>query len=82
MKLIDFLKIFDGCGLYVIIYIEDEEDPFWEGSILDIPWYAADMYLTKGDWGEEPISYRSNLGKEYDNKPGLVICLKDSGRED
>lgn len=80
MKLIDFLKITDLGGLYLVIYVEDDEDPIWTGHSIDIPWWVADHKIAPSRWGEESISYRTSLGEEYNNKPGFVIFLMD--RED
>lgn len=76
MKLLDFLKIFDGSGLEVIIYDStDSENELWFGTFGDIPWWVANYELetdkTKLDYSE-PIQYRNNM---RNNKPGLVIIV-------
>ena len=78
MKLKKILKTIDLIGLHTLIFIEDEKDPIWEGSWMDIPWWLADMKVNDcGDWGEKPIDYRCSLGKEYNNEPGVVISLRE-----
>ena len=76
----DFLKTGDYLGLTFIVYIDGEEDPIWAGSSLDIPYWIAELELEYegSDPLEPPISFRSSLGKEYDNKPGFVISCKDN----
>lgn len=80
MKLSKFLKYTDFIGLSVIIYSANgNEMPLFSGSVLDIPWWIADLKIAK-PWNkkvEESISYRTSLGEEYDNKPGLVITVID-----
>ena len=78
MKLLDFLKIFDGVPLKVICYIG--EDKVWSGNINDTPWWITLMKLDNKRYEEEgfrPVEYRVSLGENYDDKAGLIICLKD-----
>ncbi len=77
MKFIDFLKLVDFENLHLIVYINEEEDPIWEGRQADVPYWLCDLPLDPSSWGEESVSYRSSLGEEYDNKPGVVICLRE-----
>ena len=80
MTLKDVLKIVDFGNLILVVYIEEEEEPIWVGSCYDLPWWLAEHKIASPDseWGEEPIDYRHSLGKDYDNEPGFVICLKDN----
>lgn len=80
MKLKDILKVINFGGLILIVYIEEEEDPIWVGTESNVPWWLAEHQLVSPDpkWGEESIDYRNSLGKEYNDEPGFVICLKDS----
>lgn len=76
MKLLDFLKVFDGFGLEVVVYDStDSENELWFGTFGNIPWWVADHELetdkTKLDYSE-PVQYRSNM---RNNKPGLVIIV-------
>ena len=76
MRFKDFLKMVDLCGLTLICYIKDEDFPAYTGSYLDVPWWLAD-YFIDDTFEEEPISYRHSLGKEYNEKPGFVISLRE-----
>ena len=80
MKVIDILRYINFPPLYTFVYIEneDEEDPIWEGKLNTLPWWIADLELPKTFHGEAPIDYRTSLGKEHDNQPGLVIVVKDT----
>lgn len=78
MLLHDFLKCFGEDLFYVVIWIESEDDePIWHGWSIDIPWIYADLRLAQADLDNDlsPVSFRSNLGGKYDNRPGLVITL-------
>ena len=66
MKVIDFLKVFDGF-LPVIYYPNDSEMAIWDGSLFDTPWWVANMPLVNVDYRE----------KFKDNKPGLVITVEE-----
>lgn len=77
MKLMDVLRVCDFSGLYVICYIEEEDEPAWDGTPLDIPYWIADCELNTNNGYGEPIDYRIDLGENYNHKPGLVVCLKD-----
>lgn len=78
MKLKKFLKYSDLTGFTIIIYSMDDEDhPLYEGTSIDVPWWLADLKLAT-PWKsgvEEPVSFRSNLGDAYNNKPGFVITV-------
>ena len=77
MKIIDFLRMFDGC-LPVIVYVNEEEDPLWEGRLFNTPWWVADLELNyDNENGSNPVDYRESFGKEYNNNPGLVIFAQD-----
>lgn len=77
LRLIDWLKITDIAGLYVIIYEDDMDKPSWAGHFYDIPWiYTLEKFSTKRqEEGESPIEFRGNLGEIVNNKPGFIICL-------
>ena len=75
MKLIDVLRVCDFCGLHIICYINDEDEPAWKGGAINIPYWIADLELNTEDL--KPIDYRVDLGEDYNHKPGLIICLKE-----
>lgn len=81
MKLKELLKLVDFGSLKLLFYIDDEEDPIWDGIGWDVPWWLADLELASLDpeFNEEPVDYRDSLGEEYNNVPGVVICLKERG---
>lgn len=47
MKLIDILKYIDKYIQVIIWDTEDDENPIFEGNILEIPWYISEMRLTE-----------------------------------
>lgn len=71
----------DTCGFDLVIWVAGEdEDPLWEGSIMDFPFRYADLELdyTKSDDLESPIDFRNNVKKPGQNsKPGFVIVVKE-----
>jgi hypothetical protein len=79
MKIIDFLKVFDATTLKVAIYNsgDNENELIWSGFYADIPWWVADYELEtdkeKLDH-DSPIDYRLNFNND---KPGLVIIVKE-----
>ena len=81
MKLLDWLQVGDFLGLTVVVWVENDENaPLWSGKYFDIPYWVADMELadsTGFDADDVPISYRDSLGEAYNNRPGLVIVVKD-----
>ena len=82
MKLKDILKIVDFGNLILICYIDDDDDiPLWEGIGYNLPWWVGEFYLSKPEFLERPIDFRSSLGEEYDNKPGFVISLSEEKPE-
>lgn len=62
----------------IIIYYEDDDEPVWEGYWKDVPYDLARRELIDLNEKEDlyPISYRDDLGEEYDHKSGFVVCLK------
>lgn len=55
----------------VVIYCDRENEPVYEGFLLDLPWYLLDYYL---DSNEEYEAIHSFYNKE-NNSNGLVINL-------
>ena len=76
LKLNDVIRLFDPC-VYAVIWTQDNEDePDWTGYLLDLPWHYLDGIVgSENENDDEPISFRENLGKDCNNKPGLVISL-------
>jgi hypothetical protein len=74
LKLIDFLKAFDGAGLSVAIYDSISDEPLWTGEYFSIPWWVAKAELDFSEEGESPADFRHN----FDGKgnPGIVIRIK------
>ncbi len=66
MRVIDFLKIFDGV-LPVRYYPRNEDTFLWEGLLYDTPWWIADLPLVN-------VDYRENFKGE---KPGLVVIVEE-----
>lgn len=54
----------------VVIYCDREDEPVYEGFLLDLPWYLLDYYLDTNDEYEAIHSFHSE-----ENKYGLVINL-------
>ena len=80
MKLRKWLKNINPISLNIVVWDEDsikDEEPVYAGSIWDLPWWVAEgkiSRLNKDD--DEPIDFRENLGKEFKNKPGVVVTVK------
>ena len=75
----DFLKGIDA-GLHVVYWNgkENTDDFLWEGSLDETPWWIAELKLDyKHPLDHCPISYRDNLGAEYNNRPGFVILVEE-----
>ena len=71
----------DTCGFDLVIWAAGEDElPLWKGSIMDFPFYLADLKLdyTKGEYGESPIDFRHNINEHgLDSKPGFVVMVKE-----
>ena len=78
MKLKKWLQMTDIIGTKIIIY-NKEEWKLYEGFALDVPYWIADLHLVtkEENEGEPPVSYRDSLGKEYNDRPGFVITVKE-----
>ena len=78
MKLANWLDVTDVIGLKAVVWYEgDDEEPLWQGSLYDIPYWIAKMKLASFNEGESPISFRDSLGKEFNDKAGVVITVTD-----
>lgn len=76
LKLIDFLKVFDGSGLNVSICAGNEDEPLWVGHYDDIPWWIiknANLNFGALDSsGDEAVEFRENVN----GRPGIVIIIE------
>ena len=76
MKLKKIIKYLDKLS-HCKIWINDEEDPAYEGCIMDIPWYLLDYPLCNDSNGEA-------IGAGYDKdatnpnyRSYFAICLSE-----
>lgn len=80
MKLRKWLKNINPIGLNIVVWDEDsikDEEPAFAGSAWDLPWWVAEGKISKlNENDDEPIDFRENLGKEFKNKPGVVVTVK------
>ena len=85
MQLKDIIRYLD-CTDSVIIWQDDvyvdeyKPEQIFEGSIMDIPWYILDFYLSNTKDGEA-ISAR-NWGEKYNNKCGFIISVREPLEEE
>ena len=73
----DFLKGIDA-GLPVVYWEGkgDTDDYLWSGILDETPWWIAELALDYVHPEDHcPISYRSNLGENFNNRPGFVILV-------
>lgn len=74
MILKDWLKCIDPLLVDVVIWTSDDrEEPAFEGSVLDIPWYLVDYSIGRGEFSEnedEPIYF--SIKK---NENGVILPL-------
>ena len=73
MYLYDFLKMFDST-LPTVVYINDEDEPIYEGSLFNMPWWVAELELNYNNGYGRPVDYRE---KFENDQPGLVIYTKE-----
>lgn len=68
-KIIEYLDTLQYCKVFIA---EDgEEEPIFEGGIIDIPWSLLDYYLDNDYNGEAITVYKD------DNDYGFVIYLRE-----
>ena len=83
MKLRKWLKNVNPIGLKIVVWDKDsmvDEEPLFAGSAFDLPWWIGEGIISKSDEDDdEPIDFRDNLGKEFNNKPGIVVTVKFKG---
>ena len=71
LKIKDVIYLFDPVVDIVIWTQEDTEEPSYEGSMLNMPWYYLDYELGSYDpHDDEPISVRHDLGN---GREGIVF---------
>ena len=70
MKLKKFLKLIDPISFDVRIFINNDEEPIFEGSALDIPWGFIDLKIGRIDKSDkdEPIYF-------YHTENGDPACV-------
>lgn len=85
MTILDFLKLCDGCGTDCVVYSTadpDGEEPLYEGSTFDMPWYVS-LYELDTDLNKDiyetgrPVEFRHSLGAEHNNRPGFIFLVKE-----
>lgn len=60
----------------VTIYTQDDDEPAFTGSALDIPWYMVDYQIGREkDNDEEPIYITTQLNSFGHTVPAIVINL-------
>ena len=74
MKLKKLLKLFDPLGQIRIFSDEDDEEPIYEGIILDTPWWIVELPIAKEINGQEPIHTWYTEGSNY-TEGLLVLCV-------
>lgn len=70
-----FIKQFDDIEI-ISIHTESqatEETPLFEGHVIDLPFWIADLPLSK----KYPVWIKQNMGKPFCGKAGLMICVED-----
>ena len=72
MKLKKLINMFDSLGR-IRIYSNEEEDPIYEGSILDIPWWIVEQPIAKEVNGDEPIHTWFSHDNTTGRTEGLLI---------
>ena len=75
MKLKKLLKIMDPCTYAYIWEEKDNEEPIFEGYLIDTPWWLA-KYIINEDV-DEPI-WISNNTEEESHKIALIINVRES----
>ena len=76
LKLKDVIYLLDPIMDVAIWTQEDDKEPSWYGSFLDIPWFYLDYELGSLDEkDDEPISFREDLGEDLHHRSGVVIQL-------
>ena len=79
LKLNDVIRLFDPL-VRVVVWTDDQdpeddnEEPAYEGSLLDLPWYFLDYEIGSYDpeW-DGAFLFRDSLGEG--KGAGIVMCL-------
>ena len=91
MTLKKWLKPMDTCGLFCNIYIDNDDDPIYCGSMWDIPYHLVDLKIAKYSNPadkSEPIFYAHDIRKTINDEKGtkdyngFIICLTEKEAED
>lgn len=85
VTILDFLKLCDCCGTECVVYSTadpDGEDPLYEGSTFNMPWYVSlyelDTSLNKAVYDAGgPVEFRQSLGAEHNNRSGFIFLVKE-----
>lgn len=76
MKLKKFMKLIDPIVDVIIWTNDDNEEPSFEGSILNIPWWYLDLKIgRRPEDSEEPIYISEHTNKFGHKEPCIVINL-------
>ncbi len=73
MKLKKIIKYLD-CLSYCKIWINDEENPIYEGSVLDIPWHLLNLSLNNDDRGQ---AIDAGYDKDATNSYFAIFLLEE-----
>ena len=73
MKFKKWLKLVDPI-VDVVIWTQDNPDePTYEGSALDIPWYMVDWKIGRADGDTEEPIYISRHKNKYGNEVECIV---------
>lgn len=75
MKFKKLLKLLDPIGDIIIWSPDDEEEPEFQGSIIDIPWYFLNYKIGRPNFDKEESIWIADHISENDKRPALVIHL-------
>ena len=74
MKSKKLLKLMDGTDRVTLWTNDDEENPAFEGFVMDVPWYLTEYKIGREDDEEEPIFMTiCNHPKNKDIKVATMI---------
>lgn len=77
MKFKKWMKMVDPICDVVIWTQDDEDEPAFEGSLLDVPWYFMDFKIGRADKKDydEPIYISQHTNKFNVTLPCIVVNL-------
>lgn len=76
MKLKKVIKYLDQLS-HCKIWVNEEEDPMYEGSVMDIPWYLLDFSLDNDGDGEAISAAYDKQAKNPNHYSYFAIYLKE-----